>query len=85
MLTLQVLVLSLQSLQMIQSLLVGVLHLEEFSAHRASLLLSSFQLSLALLILLLPLCQNLAKSMGFSLQLIEREFSIVNMLQLYCN
>lgn len=74
MLTLQVLVLSLQSLQMIQSLLVGVLHLEEFSAHRASLLLSSFQLSLALLILLLPLCQNLGESMGFSSEVIDEEF-----------
>lgn len=75
MLTLQVLVLSLQSLQMIQSLLVGVLHLEEFSAHRASLLLSSFQLSLALLILLLPLCQNLGESMAFSLEVIDEELS----------
>jgi hypothetical protein len=64
MLTLQVLVLSLQSLQMIQSLLVGVLQLEQFSAHRASLLLSSFQLSLTLLILLLPLCQYLGRIHG---------------------
>ena len=44
---------------MIQSLLIGVLHLEQFSAERASLLLSSFQLCLALLILLFPFCQDL--------------------------
>merc|ERR1719347_72206 len=60
-LLLQVLVLSLQSLQLVQSLFVGVLHFEELCAERTSLLLSSLQLSLALLKLLLPLCQNLVK------------------------
>ena len=60
--TLQVLVLPLQGLQLIQSLFIGVLHLEELSAERASLFLSTFQLSLALLILLLPFCQNLIRT-----------------------
>lgn len=61
-LTLQVLVLSLQSLQLVKSLLIGVLHLEELCAERTSLLLSSLQLSLALLKLLLPLCKNLGRN-----------------------
>lgn len=61
-LTLEVLVFTLHGLQLIQSLLIGVLHLEELSAKRASLLLSSLKLSLTLLIFLLPLCQHLIKS-----------------------
>ena len=58
-LTLQVLVLALQCLQMIQRFLIGVFHLEKLSAERTSLFQGSLKLCLALLILLLPLCQNL--------------------------
>ena len=50
--TLKVLVLSLQCLQLIQSLLIRVLHLEQFSAEGARLLQGSFQLRLAFFILL---------------------------------
>ena len=43
-LTLEVLVLPLQGLQMIKSLLIGVLHLEHLSAERATLFLGTLQL-----------------------------------------
>ncbi|CAG6010318.1 unnamed protein product [Menidia menidia] len=46
-------------LLLIQSLFIGVLHLEQLSAERTGLLLGSFQLCLALLILLFPLGQDL--------------------------
>merc|ERR1719481_2288688 len=60
-LLLQVLVFTLHGLQLIQSFLIRVLHLEQFSAQRTCLLLSSFKLCLTLLKLLLPLCQHLVK------------------------
>ncbi len=58
-LTLQVLVFTLHGLQLIQSFLIRVLHLEQLSAESTSLLLSSLKLCLTLLILLFPLCQHL--------------------------
>ena len=53
-LTFQMLVFSLQSLKVIQRLLIGVLHLEQLSAERPGLLLGGFKLSLSFLILLSP-------------------------------
>lgn len=61
-LTLQVLVLPLQRFQVVQGLLIGILHLKELRAERASLLLGGFQLSLCLLVLLLPFCQDLKRN-----------------------
>ena len=58
-LTLEVLVFTLQGLQLIQSFFIWVLHLEKLSAERTSLFLSSLKLWLALLIFLLPFSQNL--------------------------
>ena len=58
-LTLQVLVLTLHGLQVVQRLLVGILHLKHLSAERTSLFLSSFQFCLTLFMLLLPFCQDL--------------------------
>ena len=60
-LTLEILVFSFHGLQMIQRFLVGVLQFEKLSAERTSLLLGTFQLSLGLFILLLPLSQDLVK------------------------
>lgn len=60
--TLQVFILSFEDLKVFQCFLVRVLHLEELGAERARLLLGSIQLSLTLLILLLPLGQNLRKT-----------------------
>ena len=54
--TLEVFVLPLHGLQVIQSLLIGVFEFEELSAKRSGLFLGALQLSLRLLILLLPLC-----------------------------
>ena len=61
-LTLQVLVLTLQRFQVVQGLLIGILHLEQLRAERARLLLGGFQLSLRFLILLLPFCQDLKRN-----------------------
>ena len=61
-LTLEILVLPLKSLQLVKSLLIGVLHLEQLSAERASLFLGTLQLCLTLLIFLLPFCQDLWKT-----------------------
>ena len=61
-LTLQVLVLTLQRFQVVQGLLIGILHLKQLRAERARLLLGGFQLSLCFLILLLPLCQDLKRN-----------------------
>ena len=58
----EVLVLPLHGLQLVQRLLIGVLQLEHLCAESASLFLSSFQLCLALLVLLLPFCQDLHRS-----------------------
>lgn len=58
-LTLEVLVLPSDSLSLVQHLLIGVLHPEDLSAEGARLLLGSLQLSLALLVLLLPFSQDL--------------------------
>lgn len=57
--TLEVLILPLEGLQMLQRLLIGVLELEELCAEGACLLLRGLQLGLGLLILLLPLGQDL--------------------------
>ena len=54
-LTLKILVLPFHGFQMIQSFLIRVLQLEKLSAQRPSLLLGALQLTLRLLILLLPL------------------------------
>ena len=59
--TLEVLVFPFQGLQMVQSLLVGVLHLEELCAEETALFLGPLQLRLALPILLLPLRNNLKR------------------------
>lgn len=61
-LTLQVLVLALQRFQVVQGLLIGILHLKQLRAERAGLLLGGFQLSLCFLILLLPFCQDLKRN-----------------------
>jgi len=61
-LTLKVFVLPLEGLQMIQGFFIGVLHLKKLCTKRTGLFLSSFQLCLAFLILLLPLGQNLGNS-----------------------
>lgn len=60
--TLQIFILSFEDLEVLQSFLVRVLHFEELSAERSRLFLWSIQLSLTLLILLLPLRQNLRKA-----------------------
>ncbi len=57
--TLEVLVLSLHGLKMIQDFFIRVLQFEEFSAQRSRLFLGTFQFTLRLLILLLPLSQDL--------------------------
>ena len=61
-LTLQVLVLTLQCFQVVQGLLIRILHLKQLCAERARLLLGGFQLSLRFLILLLPLRQDLKRN-----------------------
>ena len=53
--TLEVFVLPLHGLHVIQRFLIGVLEFEELSAKRSGLFLGALQLSLSLLILLLPL------------------------------
>ena len=58
-LTLQVLVLTLQRFQVVQGLLIGILHLKQLCAEGARLLLGGLQLSLRFLVLLLPLRQDL--------------------------
>lgn len=58
-LTLQVLVLTLQRFQVVQGLLIGILHLEQLCAEGARLLLGGLQLSLRFLVLLLPFRQDL--------------------------
>lgn len=55
----QVLILSFEQLKVLQSFFVGVLNFEELRAEAAGLLLGSLQLSLAFLILLFCLGQNL--------------------------
>ena len=57
--TLQVFVLSLQGLQMVKSLLIGVFQFKELSAQRPGFFLRALQLTLRLLILLLPFRQDL--------------------------
>ena len=57
--TLQVFVLSLQGLQMINRLLIGVLQFEELSAQTPGFFLRALQFTLRLLILLLPFRQDL--------------------------
>lgn len=57
--TLKILIFSLHVLQVIQRFFVCVLEFEELSAERASFFLGTFQLSLGLLILLLPLRKDL--------------------------
>lgn len=51
----QVLILSFESIQLIQSFLIRVLHFEELGAEGTQLFLGPLQVSLAFLILLLPL------------------------------
>lgn len=58
-LTLEVLVLPSDSLSLVKHFFIGILHLEDLSAERARLLLGSLQLSLTLLVLLLPFSQDL--------------------------
>lgn len=67
--TLKVLVFLLEGLQMVQGLLIGVLHLEELRAEGAAFLLGPLQLRLALLIFLLPLRNDLNKNMKTMLSL----------------
>ena len=59
--TLQVFIISFENIEVLQRFLVRVLNLEELSAEGARLLQGSVQLGLTLLILLLPLRQNLRK------------------------
>lgn len=61
--TLEVLILPLDGLQMIQGLLIGVLQFKELCAQATRLPLRTFQLRLALLILLFPLSQHLGEAM----------------------
>lgn len=61
-LTLQVFIVSFEGLEVLQSFLVRVLYFEELGAEGSRLLLCPIQLSLTLLILLLPLRQNLRKA-----------------------
>lgn len=55
----KVLVFAFHGLQMIQRFFVGVLELEQLSAEGTRLFLRTFQLRLRLLVLLLPLSQDL--------------------------
>ena len=60
-LTLEVLVLPLQGLQLIKSLLIGVLHLEQLSAESEALS-GHPPIYLTLLILPFPICQDLLRT-----------------------